>query len=496
MEIRDIENIEPKEIMGWFKKICEIPHGTYHEEAISKWMAETCQKAGCEVKVYPCGMILAKQKATKGCEDWPIVLLQSHMDMVLAKTEDCTKDLLKDPIEPYYDTATGTIRAFGTTLGADNGIGVATQLAIMHNPSIIHGPIEHLFTVNEEDLPGKCIVEEIKTGDLNAKYYLNLDGEVFSDLTYGGAGCTTMKYECPIEAVDNAENKTAYSVILSGLKGGHSGANINRPHINAIEFVAQCAIDFASLNKTEFAISKFEGGPINNSLPIYAKLDVVMENKMFEKFKRFLTNQLLIAKKVCQGYEEEAVLHFEYNDEIPKKIYPFELAKKIFLFASLAPNKMFTVSKGSSSMFSSSNLGFVSIEGGKLRIDFKVRSFIDGEIQRKVRKIKSLGELLGFKDFYQQGQLFAFINDITHNHASDTYSRAYEEVTGKQINKTPVPGGLECATVCLKNPSMTQNTICISSTVTDCHSPNEALHVQDTVKYWKVLKLTLSRLKD
>ncbi|XQP55786.1 MAG: M20/M25/M40 family metallo-hydrolase [Mycoplasmoidaceae bacterium] len=493
MEIREIENIEPKEIMSWFKKICAIPHGSYHEEAISKWLAEECKKAGCEVKVYPSGMILAKQKATPGCENWPIVLLQSHMDMVLAKTENTTKDLLKDPIEPYYDTATGMIKAFDTTLGADNGIGVAIELAIMNNPSIVHGPIEHLITVNEEDLPGKCVADEMKLGDIDAKYYLNLDGETFSELTYGGAGCTTMKYNVPIQSVPNTQR--AFSIMLSGLKGGHSGVNIVRPHINAIEFIAECATDFASLNKAEFSISKFEGGPINNSLPIYCKLDIVMEQKLCDKFKRFLVNQLLIAKKVCQGFEEGAVLDFDYIDA-PTKVYPFEVAKKIFLFASLAPNKVFTADPSSHSMYSSSNLGFISIENDTLRMDFKVRSFLDGEIQRKVRKIKSLGELLGFTHFEQSGQVYAFINDLTHNHAAHVYSQAYEEIVGKPIKQMAVAGGLECASICLKNPAMTQNTVCISTTLHNCHSPSESLSVQDTVKFWKVLKLTLARLKD
>ena len=494
MEIREIENIEPKEIFGWFKKMCAIPRGSYHEEAISKWLAETIQKAGCEVKVYPSGMILAKQKATPGCEDWPVVLLQSHMDMVLAQSEDSTADLLKDPIDPFFDTETGTIRANNTTLGADNGIGVATQLAIIHNPSIVHGPLEHLFTVNEEDLPGKCIMDDMKLGEITAKYYLNLDGEDFRDLTYGGAGCSTMKYDCPLEQIQPKGPK-CFSVSLTGLMGGHSGVNITRPHINPIEFIAQCALDFAELNKVEFEVSKFDGGPINNSLPTYCKLDVIMEQKLFDKFKRFLTNQILISKKVCQGCEENVVLDFN-NAEMPDKAYSFATIKKVFLFASLAPNKVFTTAKKGGNMYSSSNLGFVSIENGKLRMDFKVRSFLDGEIQRKVRKIKSLGTLLGFTEFEQSGQLFAFINDITHNHASDIYAQAYEEITGQPIRKLTVAGGLECAVVCMKNPSMTSNTICIATTLNNCHSPYESVSVQDTIKFWKVLKLTLSRLKE
>ncbi|MCQ3907596.1 MAG: hypothetical protein MJ219_02395 [Mycoplasmoidaceae bacterium] len=403
------------------------------------------------------------------------------MDMVLAKTEDSTADLEREPIDAFYETETGTIRANNTTLGGDDGVGLAAMLAVIHDPSIIHGPIEHLFTVNEEDLPGKCIMEDMKLGDINAKYYLNIDGENFNELTYGGAGCSTMKYNCPIPQVDT-KGKQCFRVSLTGLLGGHSGVNITRPHINPIVFIAQCAIDFASLNNVEFAISKFDGGPINNSLPTYCKLDVIMEQRLFDKFKRFLTNQILISKKVCQGYEDAAVLTFD-RVPTPKKAYAFDVAKKIFLFASLAPNKVFTASKKSNNMFSSSNLGFVSIDNGMLRIDFKIRSFLDGEVQRKVRKIKSLGDLLGFTEFEQTGQLYAFINDIAHNHAADIYSQAYEDIMGRPIQKLTVAGGLECAVVCLKNPSMTHNTICIATTLSNCHSPYESFSVQDTVKF-------------
>lgn len=494
MEIRDIENIEPKEVMSWFKKICAIPHGSYHEQAISKWLADVCRKAGCQVKVYPSGMILAKQKASKGCEKWPIVLLQSHMDMVLAKTDKVETDLLKDPIEPYYDTATGLMKANHTSLGGDDGIGVATQLAVMHNKKLVHGPIEHLFTVNEEDQPGKCLVEDMKVGELQAKYYINLDGEVFNELTYGGAGCSTMKYDCELAQIPNT-GKEAFNVSLTGLTGGHSGVNINRPHINAIAFLAQCAYDFCALNKTKICISKFDGGPINNSIPVFAKMDVVTEKKQFEKFKRFCINQLIIAKNVAQHNEDDAVLSFD-TIEAPKKVYGPEATNKILLFASLAPNKVFTSTSYSFNMYSSSNLGFINIDDGHVKIDFKVRSFNDGEVQRIIRKINALGTLLGFKNYTQVGQLFAFINDIKSNHVAHVYGDAYKEVTKKDISFLAVPGGLECALVCVKNPNMIANTISVNTTLINCHSPNEAFNVEDTKKFWEVIKLTLSRLSE
>ena len=269
-------------------------------------------------------------------------------------------------------------------------------LAMQLNPEIAKENIDELIKLEEKEF--KMISEELDS------------------LAFGGAGCTTMKYDCEIEQKNNP-GKNAYSVSLVGLTGGHSGVNINRPHINAIEFLAQCTYDFARLNQIEFNISKFDGGPINNSLPVYAKIDLLMEPKQFEKFKRFAINQLILAKRVAQKQEEEAVLAFDKLDA-PKKVYSEEDSMKILLFASLAPNKEFTQTLGENKMFSSSNLGFICIDDGRVRLDFKARSFIDGEVQRTVRKIKSLGLLLGFKECTQQGQLMAFINDIKHNTAA------------------------------------------------------------------------------
>lgn len=495
MEIKEIEKIEPKEILSWFKKICKIPHGSYHEEQISKWLASQCKRLGCEVKVYPSGMILAKQKATKGCGKWPTVLLQSHMDMVLVKTSDCKKNLVKQAIQPYYDPDDGQIKAKETSLGADDGIGVAIQLAIMSNKDIVHGPIEHLFTVNEEDRAGKCVLDDMHLGDLDAKYYINIDGHSFSELIYGSCGCSTLVYDNPLEWIPNKSKINAYNVTFSGLVGGHSGMYITRPHINPIVFLAQCIIDFAEENNCEIPIFKFDGGPINNSLPMFAKVNLLMTKDNFDKFQTFVNNQLAIVKKVAQNQEENALISFQ-NIERPGQVYSWETSKRILLFASLAPNKVFTLKMNSYDMYSSSNLGFICIDHGKLEMDFKVRSFIYKDIERIVRRITSLGKLLGFTKCSEASKLYSFINDITKNHLAEVWNIAYQQIIGKPIKFVSVPGGLECASICLKNPKMIPNTICVNTTLQNCHSATESLNVADTIKFWEIIKLALAKLKD
>ncbi|MCQ2747756.1 MAG: hypothetical protein MJ223_00470 [Mycoplasmoidaceae bacterium] len=292
-----------------------------------------------------------------------------------------------------------------------------------------------------------------------------------------------MKYDCKLAMQDNNyKDCETFRISLTGLTGGHSGLNVCRPHINAITFLAQCVLDFAHLNNIEIPISAFNGGPINNSLPIFASIDVVMKQKDFDKLKRFIIAQLTIAKNVAQKQEDHATASFNKISN-PKRIYSPENSTKILLFASLAPNKVFTQTLGENKMFSSSNLGFVSIDDGHVKFDFKVRSFIDGEIQRVVRKISSLGRLFGFNDYIQQGQLFSFINDLKDNHVAQIWGECYKKVTGKTIKCLTVAGGLECALVCVKNPVMVANTISINTTLFNCHPPAEGFSVQDTIQF-------------
>lgn len=493
MKIYDIEKLEPKEVMYWFKQMSLIPHGSYHEEKISKWVADVLKKAGAEVIVYPSKMVLAKIKATPGYENAPVVLLQAHLDMVLAKTAKCTKDLVKENITVYYDTTTGHVRAEETSLGADDGLGVATMLAIAHDKTLQHGRLDLVFSTNEEDDPGTCI-KDMKPEDMEATYYINLDGDNIDTLTYGGAGCCTVKYEEPIKYVKKPKNYESMRIQLDDFAGGHSGIHINKPHINAITFLCETLLNFSVEYRTKLGLIDIYGGPINNAIPLSSCAKIQVEKKHADKLEQYIHKQLSLAKTVAQGREDKIKLNVTKIDGVDKMI-PFDLSRKILLIGDLAPNKVFTEKLDHESMYASSNLGFMKIDNGKLLWDFKVRSFIDDEVYRICKQIVNMNALIGFNKYIYQGALSAFINDITNNNAAIIWEKVHNEVTGRKLLKTACPGGLESASFCKVHPVMTENTIIVNGTVLNEHSTNEAFVLRDLQEFWKIIKKVLAEIK-
>jgi len=493
MKIYDIEKLDPKEIMKWFKEMSLIPHGSYHEEAISKWVAQTMKKAGADVKVYPSGMILAKLPATSGYENAPVVMLQSHIDMVLAKTAQCKKDLVKEPITVYYDTETGLVKAEETSLGADDGLGAATMIAIAYEKTLQHPKLELVFSVNEEDDPGTCI-KDMHPDDLQSTYYINLDGDNVDTLTYGGAGCVTVKYTNPVKYMKRPENYESIKIQLEGFAGGHSGIHITKPHINAITFLSETLVNFADQHKTKIGLIDIYGGPINNAIPLVSHAEIQIDKKYSHLIEPFFSEALGLAKAVAQGFEEKVKITVT-KGSASNKMIPFDLSRKILLIGDLAPNKVFTEKADHTTMFSSSNLGFIGIKDNLISWDFKVRSFIDEEAYRTGKQIVNLMSLLGFKKYIYQGALSAFINDITNNKAAIIWEKVHDEVTGRKLNKTACPGGLESASFCKVNPAMTQNTIIVNGTVLNEHSTKEAMVLKDIQEFWVIIKKVLQSIK-
>ena len=495
MKRYDIENIEPKEVNYWFKKICEIPHGSYHEEALSKWLAKTCKELGChEVKVYPSGMILAKQKATPGCEGKNTVLLQSHMDMVLAKTADCEKDLTKEPITAYYDSEKDWLTAEKTTLGADNGAGVAEMLAIMENKNgdIVHGPIEYIFSTNEEDKCGECYkLDNFKAEDSDATYYLNLDGTATDAIIYGSAGCITACYDNEVNFIKKDMQFPTFRISLSGFKGGHSGTQIHLPHINAIVFLAETLLSFAKTYKTTVCLSHLHGGPINNAIPLFAHADVNIEEKHAKDLVSWFQKALILAKKVAQGEDDGVKVEITRAEKQATECLGVHDTIRTLVAIACCPNKVFTAKKDNTCMFSSSNLGLADLDSRtkRFKADFKIRGFIDDDVTRTLLKINYYMDNFNWPNYTVQGLCRSFLNDVNTNAAAQTWIKAYIKIRG---GKEPRPilcaGGLEITELCLRKPEVTPNTICVAATVFNEHSPLEALPIHDLKIFWAVLK--------
>ncbi len=492
----NINNIEPKEILSWFKKICTIPHGSYHEKAISDWLISTCKQLGCDsVYQYPSGMIIAKLKGTKGYENRPIILLQAHMDMVLAKTFDCTKDLLTDPIDIYYDEKSKCIVANKTTLGADNGIGVATILAIIASKNITHGPLEICFTTCEEDNPGECIIKDLNPNDINATNYINLDGLGVHTLVYGAAGCITSKYNNSVKYI-SCPSLDTWEIVLDGYRSGHSGGEIHKPHINAIVHLAETLLNFANSNKIDIKLVSFNAGPINNVIPVFAKCRIKMDKKYLSLLQNYFTESILLAKEISQGFEPN--INCKISMVSPSVSYALSDVdtNRVLMSLALCPNKVFIPQKDQKCMFSSSNIGFVQLdkETSAFKVDFKIRSFIDRDVKRNEKKIHLLMNHFGWTNHNLQGICKSFINDPKNNTIAKIWCNAYQKITNKPLLCDIIPGGLEIAEICAKKPSLTNNTICVAATVLNEHTVKEAVPVIDLQLFWEIIKEVLKTI--
>ena len=267
-----IENLEPKLVWKHFDEIRKIPRCSKHEEKIRDYIVNFAQKQGLKTKVDQVGNVVILKPATVGMQNKPTVILQGHMDMVCEKNSDVLFDFSKDPIQ--LKITGDLLTANGTTLGADNGIGLAISLAILEDKTVRHGPIEALYTVDEET--GLTGAFAMKSDMLTGKIMLNLDSEDFGVITVGCAGGGDSSIELPIK-MPAAKGEEQLLVKVSGLRGGHSGVDIHEQRGNAIKILTR--VLWKASQNYEFSLFDIKGGDKHNAIPREAYAKVILEKK-------------------------------------------------------------------------------------------------------------------------------------------------------------------------------------------------------------------------
>jgi dipeptidase D len=270
-----IENLEPKQVWKHFDEIRKIPHCSKHEEKIRDYILDFAKKHNLKSKTDKIGNVVISKPASSGMEGRPTVILQGHMDMVCEKNSDITHDFTKDPIK--LKLKGDILTADGTTLGADNGIGLAISLAILEDNTLKHGPIEALFTVDEETgLTGAFAME---SSMLTGKILLNLDSEDFGVVTVGCAGGGDSKIQLPIKTQPINGNLESVTIKISGLRGGHSGVDIHEQRGNAVKLLTRML--WKARDEHKFYITEIKGGDKHNAIPreAYAKISVDKSEK-------------------------------------------------------------------------------------------------------------------------------------------------------------------------------------------------------------------------
>lgn len=482
MEVKDLK---PALIWQCFDEITKVPRPSCHEEQIREYLLDFAKKNNIEAKTDDCGNVVMTKAATAGCENAPTVILQAHMDMVAEKNNDVEHDFLKDPIQTYIDGE--WVKAKGTTLGADNGIGMAGALAVLLDNTLEHGKVECLFTINEEiGLEGaQNLGKDMITGSMLINLDSEDDGEIFVGCA-GGIDTTAYFNYTPVAA---PEDLCYVKVAISGLLGGHSGSDINTGRGNANKLIARFVWNISK--DIELTLASFDGGNLRNAIPREAHAIIgVAADKKAEIEARLAE----YTKEIENEYKGiEPVVKFTLEAvERPTFIVDDATAKALILSLYSAPHGVYSMSRDLEGLVeTSTNLAAVKfIDGNKIKVTTSQRSSVESRKHDIAAQVETHFLLAGAEIDHSDGYPgWAPNMDST---IMRVCSEAYEELYNVKPAIKAIHAGLECGLFLAKYPHL--DMVSVGPTMTGVHSPDEKLYIPHVEKFWHHLALTLKKV--
>ena len=461
-----------------FAKICEIPHPSFHEEKISEYLYNWAKERSLDVTRDKSNNIFIRKAATKGYEDAPAILLQAHMDMVCVKSADSDHDFINDPITMVLD---GDILSTGgkTTLGADDGIGMSYALSVLESDTLEHPPIEALFTTSEEEDMGGAL--NFDTSLLKAKYLINLDHAVDSEILTGSCGGIGIKTFHKLEKTVLPSDWSTFDISIRGLKGGHSGEDIHRGHGNASillgRFMAECVSKFPVL------LSYIKGGTFRLAIPSYADATISAAPSDITALKDIAREMSEIFAKEYEATAPDFTLTLKEADRA-KSAVSYEDTKKLITTIILSPDGISEMNGGvPGTVESSDNMGEMYMEGDTLIIIYEIRASFKSTQEYLVRKITTLTKMMGaeYETFSAYpGWAFSPVSPLR-----ETALRIYKEKYGSDMTVTVVHAGLEVG--CFIEGKSDLDAISIGPNCWYFHSPSECTSVSSVCKTWDFL---------
>lgn len=479
-----LENLEPKVVWNYFEEICKIPRPSKKEEKIIKYLLDFGKKQNLEVKKDKIGNILITKTATPGCENRGTVVLQSHIDMVCEKNADIVHDFENDPIKPKIEDE--WIKAEGTTLGADNGIGIAAQMAILVAGDIEHGPIECLFTVDEET--GLTGAFNLKSGFFKGKTLINLDSEDEGELFIGCAGgvdtIANLRYiKKPVPPYS-----ACYKITVSGLTGGHSGDDIEKELGNSIKILTRFL--WQADKKIGIRLAHFEGGNLRNAIPREAIAVVTLKDRFDEKFISLLKTFTKNLKEEYKITEPNLAIGFEklgIPDFIINKKSQFRLLNSLMA----CPHGVIAQSTVMEDIVeTSTNLAAVKQKDVFFEITTSQRSSVESRKDFIANSVRSVFELAKANVKHTDG--YPGWKPNPNSAILEITKKAYKDLFGKEPVVRAIHAGLECGLFLKKFPGL--DMISFGPTIKGAHSPDERIHIESTVKFWELLLEVLKRV--
>ena len=478
---KDILKLKPESIWRNFYELTQIPRPSKKEEKVRAYLKKFGEDLKLETIVDEIGNVIIKKPATEGMEDRKGIILQGHMDMVPQKNSDTEHDFEKDPIDAYVDGDWVTAR--GTTLGADNGMGVAAGMAVLEATDLVHGPVEVLITMDEET--GMTGAENLKAGVLDGDILLNLDSEDEGELYIGCAGGvdSTGVWEYTAEAVP--EGMTTYQITVKGLKGGHSGLDINLGRGNANKIMNVLLMKAA--DKYGLRVAEINGGSLRNAIPRESFVTAVLPEDKKADFEQFVTEFEEIAKDEFSKADPGLMVVVETTDAA-KELFDEKTQANLFAAVAGCPNGVIAMSKDFDGVTeTSTNLAIVKSDGKKVEISTLQRSLVDAArdtLSAEVRavfeaadgKAKSSGEYPG----WQPNPDSPILKEM---------SEVYNNKFGKMPAVKVIHAGLECGI--LGSTYTNWDMISFGPTIRNPHSPDEMVKIDTVQLFWDYLVETL-----
>lgn len=478
---KEIMNLEPKEVWKHFYDLTQVPRPSKHEDKIQEFMMNFGESLGLETIKDEVGNVIIRKPATAGMEDRKGIILQGHLDMVPQKNSDTAHDFKNDPIDAYIDGDWVTAR--GTTLGADNGMGVAASMAVLASDSIAHGPIEGLFTSDEET--GMTGAFGLQPGVLKGDILLNLDSEDEGELYIGCAGGIDATVSFDFKEEEVPAGMAAYKLAITGLKGGHSGLDIilYRGNSNILLFrFIKIALEHYGLR-----IASIQGGSLRNAIPRESFATVLIPADKKEKFVECVAK--FEAIYVAELGVKEPNLSFKAEEvAMPAKVMDNETATKVTDFVYAAPNGVMRMSDAMDNMVeTSTNLAIVQSKGTKVTIAALMRSFVETAKDDLGSKFTSLARLAGAE--IELSGAYPGWKPNPDSTILGEMQQVYNNKFGKVPEIKAIHAGLECGLLGSVYPAW--DMISFGPTIRFPHSPDEKVEIATVNKFYDFLVETL-----
>ena len=480
-----IKDLKPQVVWNNFYALTQIPRPSKHEGKVIEYLYNWGVSHGFETIKDDTGNIIIRVPATPGFENRKGVILQGHMDMVPQKTSDSKHDFLTDPIDAYVDGE--WVTADRTTLGADNGIGVAMGLSVLEDKSVKHGPVEVLVTYDEET--GMTGANCLKPGVLKGDILMNLDSEEEGELCVGCAGGLDASASFKYRKYDTPADHKSLRITVKGLQGGHSGMDISLYRANANKVMARILLPAMEIFGVK--VVSFTGGSLRNAIPFEATADILIPADNLASVRTMIDNIFAEVKAEFKESDPSAALYIDEIEAAPKYIQPSVMLRAVKAMIA-CPSGVIRMSRTMEGLTETSiNMAIVRTEHGNITIHSLMRSAVDTAKADLAERLRCIFELAGANKIEFKGGYSGWTPKLD-TPMNKVMMEQFQKVYGKPMKIMATHGGLECAIMGAKYPAWEM--VSIGPTIKYPHSPDEKVNIASVARTWDYLRAVLENV--